>query len=113
MTRITFVRMRPVDFVAERWAESRRREGSTTVEVEALSETDCVASLSAGLLPVAGDDGTSHAPAFVAGPERALALGKDGVPGWQLTLVASGDRADTIDGGLNQPVHPSLDLFDA
>ena len=97
MTRITFVRMRPVDSVAERWAESRRREGSTTVEVEALSETDCVASLSAGLLPVAGDDGTSHAPAFVAGPERALALGKDGVPGWQLTLVASGDRADTID----------------
>ncbi len=97
MTMITFVRTRPVESITERWAESRRREGSTTIEVEALTDADCVASYSVGLMPVAGDGGTACAPAYVASPARALALDKDGVPGWQLTLVASDDRADTID----------------
>jgi len=97
MTTITFVRMRPVDSVVQRWAESRRREGATTIEVGGLTEADCAASFSAGLIPVAHDDGTADAPAFVAGPARALALCNDGVPGWQLTLVASDDRAGTID----------------
>jgi len=97
MMMITFVRMRPAESVVERWAESRRREGSTTIEVEALTEADCVASFSVGVMPVAGDDGVAGAPAHVVSPTRALELGKDGVPGWQLTLIASDDRADTID----------------
>lgn len=97
MTMITFVRMRPAESIVKRWAESRRREGSTTVEVEALTGEDCTASFSAGLIPVAGDGGVTGAPAHVIGPARTLALANDGVPGWQLTLVASGDRADTID----------------
>ena len=97
MTMITFVRMRPAESVGERWAESRRREGSTTIEVETLAEADCVASYSVGLMPVAGDGGTAGAPAYAVSPTRALALGKDGVPGWQLTLVASDGRAETID----------------
>jgi 7,8-didemethyl-8-hydroxy-5-deazariboflavin synthase CofH subunit len=97
MMMITFVRMRPVESVVERWAESRRREGATTIEVKSLTETDCEVSFAAGLMPVAGDDGTVRASAFVAGPARVLALGNDGVPGWQLTLVASDNRADTID----------------
>ncbi len=97
MTMITFVRMRPVESIMDRWAESRRREGATTVEVEALTEADCLASFSAGLMPVAGDDGEACAPAHAVSPNRALALGKGGVPGWQLTLVAGDDRAATID----------------
>ncbi len=97
MTTITFIRMRPTDTIVERWADSRRIEGSTTIEVEALTEADCVASFSAGLMPVAGDDGFPDAPAHVARPERALALGKRGVPGWRLTLAATDDRAVTID----------------
>lgn len=97
MMMITFVRMRPVDSVVERWAESRRREGATTIEVKALTEPDCEVAFAAGLMPVAGDDGTARAPAFIAGPARLLALGNDGVPGWQLTLVASDNRAHTID----------------
>ncbi|MFV9672540.1 MAG: hypothetical protein ACNYZH_04885, partial [Acidimicrobiia bacterium] len=97
MTMITFVRMRPVDSVVERWAESRRREGATTVEVKALTEADSEVSIAVGLMPVAGDDGIAGAPAHVTGPERTLALSNDGVPGWQLTLVASGNRAVTID----------------
>ncbi len=97
MTLITFVRMRPNESVVERWAESRRREGATTVEVKALTEADCEVSFAAGLMPVAGDDGTALAPAHVVGPARALGLSESGVPGWRLTLVASDDRADTID----------------
>jgi len=97
MTMITFVRMRPAESIGERWAESRRREGSTTIEVEALTEADCLVSFSVGLMPVAGDDGTACAPAYSVSPTRALALDKGGVPGWQLTLVATDDRAETID----------------
>jgi 7,8-didemethyl-8-hydroxy-5-deazariboflavin synthase CofH subunit len=97
MTMITFVRMRPAESIVDRWAESRRREGATTVEVGALTEEDCLALFSAGLMPVAGDEGAACAPAHAVGPERALALGKDGVPGWQLTIIASDDRAATID----------------
>lgn len=97
MTMITFVRMRPVDSVVERWAESRRREGATTVEVKALTEADCEASTASGLMPVAGDEGIAGAPAHATGPERTLALSSDGVSGWQLTLVASDSRAETID----------------
>ena len=89
MTMITFVRMRPAESVGERWAESRRREGSTTIEVEALTEADCVTSFSIGLMPVAGDSGTACAPAYAVSPTRALALDKDGVPGWQLTFSNS------------------------
>ena len=97
MTMITFVQMRPAESIVERWAESRRREGSTIVEVKSLTEEDCEASFAAGLMPVAGNDGAADAPAHVVEPARALALGSDGVPGWQLTVVASDDRSDTID----------------
>ncbi len=97
MTMITFVRMRPAETVMERWAESRRREGSTAVEVSALTEADRAAAFSGGLLPLAGRDGTAVAPAYVAGPAGALALSKQGIRGWQLTIVAGDDRAATID----------------
>ncbi len=97
MTTITFVRSRPADTVGERWAETRRREGSTTVEVDALTETDRAAAFSGGLLPLAGEHATAVAPAYVAGPAGILALSKEGICGWQLTIVAGGDRAATID----------------
>ena len=97
MTMITFVRMRPAETVAERWAESRRREGSTTIEIETLSETDRAATFAAGLMPVAGKLEAVSAPAYVTEPKRALVLSKQGTPGWQLTVVAGDDRAVTID----------------
>ncbi|MEA2023738.1 MAG: 5-amino-6-(D-ribitylamino)uracil--L-tyrosine 4-hydroxyphenyl transferase CofH [Actinomycetota bacterium] len=97
MTKITFVRMRPTETVGERWAETRRREGATTVEVGALSEADCVTAFAAGLMPVAGGHGSARAPAYVVGPTRALSLAKKGIRGWRLTIVAGDDRAATID----------------
>ncbi|MGB5657709.1 MAG: 5-amino-6-(D-ribitylamino)uracil--L-tyrosine 4-hydroxyphenyl transferase CofH [Acidimicrobiia bacterium] len=97
MNDITFVRLRPVEAVRERWAAARRKEGSTVVEVEHLSEADRDAAFAGGLLVVAGQGSPTVAPAYVAKPDGALSLAKRGVPGWQLTLVPDDNRASTID----------------
>ena len=97
MNDITFVRLRPVGVVREPWAAARRREGSTAVEVEHLSEGDRDAAFSGGLLAVAGHDAPADAPAYVATPDGARALAKRGVRGWQITLVPDDERASTID----------------
>ena len=97
MTDITFVRLRPAEAVRDRWAEARRREGATAVEVEYLADTDSEAAFSSGLLPVGGEDSPAIAPAYVAGPAGALALSGKDVRGWQITVVGGGDRAATID----------------
>ena len=97
MNDITFVRLRPVEAVRERWAAARRKEGSTVVEVEDLSEADRDAAFAGGLLVVAGQGSPTVAPAYVAKPDGVLSLAKRGVPGWQLTLVPDDNRASTID----------------
>lgn len=97
MTDITFVRLRPADAVRDRWAEARRREGATAVEVACLTDADREAAFSGGLLPVGGEDSPTVAPAYVAAPGGAVALAKRGVRGWQITVVGGGDRATTID----------------
>jgi 7,8-didemethyl-8-hydroxy-5-deazariboflavin synthase CofH subunit len=97
MNDITFVRLRPIETVRERWAVARRTEGSTVVEVEGLSEGDRDAAFAGGLLAVAGRDASAAAPAYVAKPDAARALAKRGVRGWQVTLIPDGNRASTID----------------
>ena len=97
MTEITFIRLRPAETVGALWAEARHREGSTAVEVESLSREDSNAALASGLLPVAGELATVDAAAHVVGPIAALVLAKKGTPGWQVTVVASDNRAVTID----------------
>lgn len=97
MNDITFVRLRPVEIVRERWAVARRKEGSTVVEVETLSEGDRDAAFAGGLLAVAGRDASAAAPAYVAKPDAARALARRGVRGWQVTLIPDGNRASTID----------------
>lgn len=97
MTDITFVRLRPAEAVRDRWAEARRREGATAVEVEVLTDAGREAAFNGGLLPIGGADSPAIAPAYVATPRGALALAKQGVRGWQITVVDTGDRAATID----------------
>ena len=97
MNDITFVRLRPVEAVREKWAEARRREGSTAIEVRHLTEGDRDAAFSCGLLVVAGEDASAVSPAYVARPDGARALTKRGVRGWQMTLIPDADRASTID----------------
>ena len=97
MNDITFVRLRPVEAVRERWAAARRKEGSTVAEVEHLGEVDRDAAFAGGLLVVAGQESPAVAPAYVARPDGARALVKRGVRGWQVTLVQDDNRASTID----------------
>jgi FO synthase len=97
MTDITFVRLRPAEEVRDRWAEARRREGATAVEVGLLTDADREAALNAGLLPIGGDGSPAIAPAYVAAPEGALERAKHGVRGWQITVTGTGDRAASID----------------
>ncbi len=97
MTDITFVRMRPAEAVRDRWAEARRREGATAVEVELLTDADREAAFNGGLLPIGGGDSPAVAPAYVVTPKGALALAKRGIRGWQITVEDTGDRAATID----------------
>jgi FO synthase len=97
MTGITFLRMRPAEAVTDRWADARRREGATAVEVEHLTDTDSEAAIAGGLLPVGGEASPALAPAYVATPTGALALAKRGVRGWQITVIGDGNRAASID----------------
>jgi len=98
MTAITFLRMRPAESVGDRWAEARRSEGSTVAEVESLTRTDSDTALASGLLPVAREEGGIGAAAYVVDPVGAVALERQKVPGWLVTVVAGDDRARTIDG---------------
>ncbi|MEN8234205.1 MAG: 5-amino-6-(D-ribitylamino)uracil--L-tyrosine 4-hydroxyphenyl transferase CofH [Actinomycetota bacterium] len=97
MTEITYLRLRPADAISERWAHARYREGSTAVEVETLTDTDRTAAYAGRLLPVGGTHDDGSAPAFVLQPADALAATHDGVPGWQITVAAGDNRAETID----------------
>ncbi len=96
MTEISFLRVRPADTVNELWAATRRREGATTVEVESLSAADRRAAEAGGLLPVAKSEG-SDAAAWVLEPGASREAAERGTPGWRLTVVDTGDRADVLD----------------
>jgi 7,8-didemethyl-8-hydroxy-5-deazariboflavin synthase CofH subunit len=96
MTPITFVRLRPAESVNEIWAATRRREGSTTVEVSSLTAPDRDAALGGGLLPVAGPGGVEPA-AWLVAPSDALDLADGDVPGWRITVLDEGTRATVLD----------------
>ncbi len=94
---ISFLQLRPADVVNELWATTRRKEGTTTVEVPALTAEARAGSLAGGLLPVA----TSIAPvapaAWVVAPEDAVALAAAGEPGWRITVVDDPRRDVVVD----------------
>jgi FO synthase len=97
MTAITFLRLRPAETVNELWASTRRREGSTAVEVPGLTTADREAAIAGGLLPVAAGAGAADGVAWVVPPAEAIELTDDGIPGWRITVAATADRAETLD----------------
>ncbi len=93
---ITFVRTRPADEVAPQWAATRRREGTTVLELEAPSDDDVAACLEGGILCVATGSGPV-APALVVAPEHVPPLVEAGVAGWRITVVDSGPAEAVLD----------------
>ena len=94
---VTFLRLRPAETINELWAATRRREGTTTVETEHLSVDQRQDAIAGGLAPVAIGMDTAEPLAWILDPAEAAGAIKDGIPGWRLTIVDTGERAALID----------------
>ncbi|MGH8870594.1 MAG: 5-amino-6-(D-ribitylamino)uracil--L-tyrosine 4-hydroxyphenyl transferase CofH [Acidimicrobiia bacterium] len=94
---ITFLRLRPAGQLAELTATSRRREGTTTVEMESPTAAEVAAGHKAGVLVVAGSLSDLAPAAWVVSSDDALTLAGRGVPGWRITVVAGGPRETILD----------------
>ena len=94
---ITFLRLRPASVVNELWAATRRREGTTAVEVEHLDEATRAPALGGGLAPVSLGPADAEPMAWVLEPGDVAALIKQGTSGWRITVVDNSDRAAVLD----------------
>jgi len=94
---ITFLRLRPAGDINELWAATRRREGTTAVEVEVLGDAQRAAALQGGLLPISVGASAAEPVAWVVDPDEAIRLARAGAPGWRLTVVDNGGRARVLD----------------
>lgn len=94
--RITCVHMRPAEQVNALWATTRRREGTTVVEVSSLNESSWAAAAEAKIGAVSTTLEGLEPLAWVVSPDDALVLAKRGVPGWRITVVDTGVRADVV-----------------
>ncbi|MDP9495009.1 MAG: 5-amino-6-(D-ribitylamino)uracil--L-tyrosine 4-hydroxyphenyl transferase CofH [Actinomycetota bacterium] len=90
--------MRPSETLAEAAAESRRREGTTTVELVAPGAEDLTHAATGGVLITATTIGEVEPAAWVVSPDDALTLADRGVPGWRLSVTGDGDREDVLNG---------------
>jgi len=94
---ITFLRVRPADELAEPTATSRRREGTTTVEIPAPSSKDMAAGHAGGVLVASLGMSAAEPAAWVLDAKDALALSEAGVPGWRITVVDDRNRESVLD----------------
>ncbi len=94
--RITYLRIRPAESLAEPAANSRRREGTTAVEMERFEASDLNAAYAARIM-VLGPQFETDPSAFLVGPSTALELAKNGVPGWRITV----DMTDSLEASLD------------
>jgi FO synthase len=95
---VTFLRVRPSETLAEPAAESRRREGTKTVELVDPSAEDLANAGAGGVLVTAATIGDVEPAAWVVAPGEALALAEKGVPGWRLSVVGDGAREEVLNG---------------
>jgi hypothetical protein len=93
---VTFVRARPVDVVNPLSAATRRREGTTTLEVTAPEGDDITVAASERML-IASGSADRAAPAWVVTPDAVATLERAGVSGWRVTVVADASREATLD----------------
>jgi FO synthase len=94
---VTYLRMRPAEMLAEPTAVSRRREGTTTVEIENPTESDLMAATKGGILVVGSSTDEPEPAAWVVGPDEAVELAERGMAWWRLTLVNEGSREKVLE----------------
>lgn len=94
---ITFLRLRPAEQVNELWAATRRREGTTAVEIAGLSNNQREAVIAGGLVPVSMGFGETDGIAWVLKTDDAKQAVRNGVAGWRITICDDGDRAAVLD----------------
>jgi FO synthase len=95
--RVTFLRTRPAESLAEPTAVSRHREGTTAIEIEAPTAADVSAALAGDLLLVAGTVGAAEPAAWVVSAADALGLAARGVAPWRLTIRHDGSKESVLD----------------
>lgn len=94
--KITFLRVRPAETLAEPTAVSRRREGTTTIELGSPRTSDISAAHAGGVMVVSQDPSGAEPAAWVLTPTDALGLGGR-VAGWRLTIQDEGSRELVLD----------------
>jgi 7,8-didemethyl-8-hydroxy-5-deazariboflavin synthase CofH subunit len=83
--------------LAEPTATSRRREGTTSVEVSAPSDADVSAGHAGKILVTSLGLAEAQPAAWVVEPADALRLSESGIPGWRITIVAGENHGATLD----------------
>jgi FO synthase len=94
---VTFLRLRPADLVNELWAATRRREGTTAVELEQVTAEHRAAVLQGGLVPIGRSLAAVEPLAWVLHPDDVAEAVARRIPGWRLTVVDNRDRSAVID----------------
>jgi FO synthase len=95
--RVTFLRSRPAEALSEPTATSRRREGTTAIELAVPTSSDLAAAAAGGILVVTGSIEVTDAAAWVVSPEEALVLSARGVAPWRLTVRGEGPTEAVLD----------------
>ena len=94
----TFLRLRPGTQVNEITAGTRRREGTTAIELDAGAPAEVSACIAGGVLPIATSADVAGVAAWVLLPGDARAMADNAIDGRRITMIHSNDRADTLDG---------------
>lgn len=94
--RITYLRIRPTESLAEPSATSRRREGTTAVEMDSFTSSDLQAAY-AGRILVLGPPQEVEPSAFLVDPKAAIGLVKQKIAGWRITVEMGKSHEATLD----------------
>ncbi|HVR33804.1 MAG TPA: 5-amino-6-(D-ribitylamino)uracil--L-tyrosine 4-hydroxyphenyl transferase CofH [Acidimicrobiia bacterium] len=96
MKPVTFVRSRPAENINQISAATRRREGTTVLELEA-PDPEAVVVAAAERVLVTSASVAHPAAAHVIHPAEASAIERAGVCGWRITVVAGDTWEPTLD----------------
>jgi FO synthase len=94
---ITYLRLRPTDTATEVWAATRRREGTTALEIAGIDAASVAGALAGGILPVGSGIGEAEPAAWIANPAGALELARRGVRGFRITVEDTGPEEAVLD----------------